>query len=135
MYKNMKKTSLIVAITVSICITIFATMAFTSKSAEKKVSFKQITAIESVLPGGLGRSRIITTDLSGSKLEETKLENFYSLVGINFSNIMQNDLTITSKLAELSNQGWELTNVSVGVESSVEKTGLFITRYLFRKTE
>ncbi len=94
--------------------------------------FMQVTTIESVVPGGLGRSRMITIDGSGN-MEEVKLENFYSLVGINFKNVRFNDQAITSKISALSQQGWELVQVTSGVESTPEKTGIFITRYLFRK--
>ena len=116
-----------------VCISIFATLAFTQKTTVKKIEYKQITSIESVVPGGLGRSRIITTDETGSKVEEIKLENFYSMVGINFGNIMHNDIVITQKISQLSNEGWELEEVTTGVESGADKTGLFITRYLFKK--
>ncbi len=129
----MKKNIIILSATAIICMTIFATLSFTNKTTAKKTVYKQITAIESVVPGGLGRSRIITTDATGSKVEEIKLENFYSMVGINFGNIMINDNIITGKITEMANQGWELQHVSTGVESGVEKTGLFITRYLFKK--
>lgn len=98
-----------------------------------KVEYLQITAVESVVPGGLGRSRIIKTDASGSNLEEIKLENFYSLVGINFSNIRHNDKIITDKISDYVNEGWELQHITTGVESGIEKTGLFITRYLFMR--
>lgn len=119
--------------TAMVCISIFATLAFTQKTTVKKIEYKQITSIESVVPGGLGRSRIITTDETGSKVEEIKLENFYSMVGINFGNIMHNDIVITQKISQLSNEGWELEEVTTGVESGADKTGLFITRYLFKK--
>jgi len=122
-----------VSATAMVCISIFATLAFTQKTTVKKIEYKQITSIESVVPGGLGRSRIITTDETGSKVEEIKLENFYSMVGINFGNIMHNDIVITQKISQLSNEGWELEEVTTGVESGADKTGLFITRYLFKK--
>ncbi len=66
-----------------------------------------ITTIESVVPGGLGRSRMITTTDKG-KLDEVKMKNFFSLAGINFGNVRQNDVAIANKLTGLSNQGWEL---------------------------
>ncbi len=94
--------------------------------------FMQITTIESVVPGGLGRSRMISVDEKGAMREE-KLENFYSMVGVNFSNIRENDLIITRKINEMTKDGWELKFVTTGVESGEGKTGLFITRYLFQK--
>ncbi len=94
----------------------------------------QITAVESVVPGGLGRSRMISIDDKG-KMEETKMKNFFSIAGINFSNIRQNDLSITTKIQELSAEGWELYDVTSGVYSGNENNsnGIFITRYLFKK--
>ncbi len=94
--------------------------------------FIQVTSIESVVPGGLGRSRFIITDSKG-QLEEVKLENFFSLVGINFENIRNNDQIVASKLSDLSSQGWELTDVSSGAYGVETSTGIFITRYLFKR--
>ncbi|MGE0561471.1 MAG: hypothetical protein AB7O47_06610 [Flavobacteriales bacterium] len=134
---------------------------FIDASAQKK--YKIITTIESIVPGGLGRSRIIEgtsvvdaamfttqrTDGKDSKqgdikrkdakideLNETKILNFYSMVGLNFQNIASNDAMITSILNTLSEEGWELFTVVSGVESDAGKddgNGIFITRYVFRK--
>jgi hypothetical protein len=100
----------------------------------QKYEYLQISAIESVVPGGLGRSRLITTDDKG-QLMESNLENFYSMVGINFKNIRNNDAVIMDKVNELADNGWELFLVNSGVESSDNKTGIFITRYIFRRTK
>ncbi len=94
--------------------------------------FMQITTVESVVPGGLGRSRMISVDEKGNMREE-KLENFYSMVGVNFENIKNNDLAITRKINDMTKDGWELKFVTTGVESGQDKTGLFITRYLFQR--
>ena len=88
-----------------------------------------ITTIESIVPAGLGRSRMIsnkedlntanfTTERTDGKtsqmntvkrkelkienFEETKLLNFYSLGGINFQNIASNDAMISAKLNEMA---------------------------------
>ena len=98
----------------------------------QKWEYLQISAIESVVPGGLGRSRLITTDKSNQAIE-IELENFYSLVGINFKNIRNNDQVIVKKINELADQGWELYQTVSGVESSEKSTGIFITRYIFRR--
>jgi len=125
--------------------------------------YKVITTIESIVPLGLGRSRIIentsdvnvddfTTERTSGKdskqrkvkrsdakidnLKETKLLNFYSGVGINFQNIASNDALIESKLTEMSKNGWVLFQVVSGVESNAGKDdgkGIFITRYIFKK--
>jgi alkyl sulfatase BDS1-like metallo-beta-lactamase superfamily hydrolase len=119
-----------------------------------------VTTIESVVPMGIGRSRMIMqtdslnhadftsvrTDGKASKekasrkelkidnMDETLLLNFYSAVGINFQNIASNDAVITSKLNELSNKGYRLVFVTSGVESDAGKgdgDGIFITRFIF----
>lgn len=102
--------------------------------AQVKYEFKQMTAVESVVPGGLGRSRLITSDKDG-KMEEIKLDNFFSLVGINFGNIKDNDKTLAAKIEENVNAGWELVSVNTGVYGVETSTGIFITRYLFRRVK
>lgn len=94
--------------------------------------FLQMTTIESLVVGGLGRSRMITTDNSG-KMQEVPLTNFYSLTGINFENVRDNDRIITQKINELAKEGWELLHVTAGAESSDKTTGIFITRYIFKR--
>lgn len=125
--------------------------------------YRIITTVESIVPGGLGRSRLIDSredvdyrrfttsresgkdsdqgkvDRSDAKidnLEETKLLNFYSMVGINFQNIASNDAIISSKLNAMTKEGWELAFVTSGVESDAgdkDGKGIFITRYIFRR--
>jgi hypothetical protein len=109
-------------------VTIF--MSF--KNSEKETKFLQITTIESVVPGGLGRSRMITASPTGA-LEEIKMENFFSMAGINFENVRANDKTITDKVQSLTNDGWELVQITPGVYAADKGTGIFITRYLFKK--
>jgi hypothetical protein len=125
--------------------------------------FKVITSVESIVPLGLGRSRIIDHGESASlqdlttartqgtdsdqgnvkrkdakidKLEETKLLNFYSGVGINFQNIASNDALISAKINSMISEGWQLAFVVSGVESNGGETdgnGIFITRYIFKR--
>ena len=124
--------------------------------------YKIVTSIESIVPGGIGRSRIIEngtevdyTDFTTTRskdgkdksdkdrkdvkiddLKETTLVNFYSLVGINFQNIASNDAMITSMMNKYSKEGWDLFSIVSGVESDAGKgdgDGIFITRYYFRK--
>ena len=98
----------------------------------------QFSTIESVIPGGLGRSRILTTDASGQLLEKD-LKNFYSMVGLNFKNIAKNDNAIVERINDYSNEGWELFNVVTGSHAQTSdgssSGGLFITRYLFRRSK
>ena len=97
--------------------------------------FDFVTVVESIVPQGLGRSRMISKtenvdytiastirkedgDKEKSKakrneirtygFEETKLLNFYNLGGIRFNNIATNDAMIRSKLNAMSNEGWDL---------------------------
>lgn len=145
--------------------TIFFLIACTLFSADTIAQeWKVITIVESIVPGGMGRSRLVentgavdidalTTEREGNKsnakavdrkdvkesgenLKETKLVNFYSLVGINFGNIAANDAVITAKINDLTKQGWKLTFVTSGVESDAGKedgNGIFITRMFFSK--
>lgn len=124
---------------------------------------KVITIVESIVPMGLGRSRMVehqgeanhndfTTERTDGKtsrqgdvkrgdakideFSETKLLNFYSGVGINFQNIASNDALITSKINEMIKEGWTLSFVTSGVESEGGKDdgkGIFITRLFFSK--
>ncbi len=94
--------------------------------------YKIFTTVESVVPGGFGRSRMITTDKE-SQMQEKDLENFFSLVGINFKNIQNNDIVIAAKINEFAKEGWELNQTVTGVYGADKSTGIFITRYIFRK--
>ena len=96
--------------------------------------FTLVTTIESVVPGGLGRSRMISTTSEGT-MKETPMENFFSMVGINFGNVRQNDQAITDKITQMTNDGWELVNITSGVYSGEKATGIFITRYLFKRAK
>lgn len=105
---------------------------------EVNYEYKQFSTIESIVAGGLGRSRILSTDSKGTLIEKD-LMNFYSLVGINFGNITNNDKLIVDKINEFSTDGWELYEVTAGSSTSQSNgstsNGIFITRYLFRKAK
>jgi len=139
-----------------LAITLLSTLSFAQE-------YKIITVVESIVPGGIGRSRMIemktpmdvdayTTERTNGKksgqwqvgrkavkidrFAETKLLNFYSLVGINFQNVASNDALVSSKLNQLSAEGWELAFVTSGVESNAGKddgNGIFVTRYIFKR--
>jgi len=133
----MKKTFLwIIAVVATSAITLLVSFKTDTK---EKYNFLQISTIESVVPGGLGRSRMISSNPDGTVNEE-KMENFFSMVGINFGNIRKNDQQITEKINNIVNDGWELVSVSTGVypggdgdKGGTGATGIFITRYLFKK--
>ena len=110
-----------------------------------QVEYKVITSIESIVPNGLGRSRIVSTsedknykdytsvrtddkkedkrnkskrsDIRIKNFEETKLLNFYNIAGIRFQNIAANDALITSKINTMIEEGSELAFVTSAVES------------------
>lgn len=125
--------------------------------------FAVITTIESIVPAGLGRSRMISNkedlntanfttkrtdgtssdmgtvkreDIKIDNFEETKLLNFFSATGINFQNVASNDAMISAKLNEMSAAGWSLAFVTTGVESNAgtnDGEGIFVTRYIFKR--
>lgn len=124
--------------------------------------YRIVTSIESVVPMGLGRSRIISAqeeknykDYTSSRTEEnnkqnkskrgdakvdnfdeTKILNFFSAAGINFQNIASNDALLSSKVNTMIDEGWDLAFVTSGVESDAGKgdgQGIFITRFIFKK--
>jgi len=121
-----------------------------------------VTVVESIVPNGLGRSRMISTnserdykeftttqsedDNSRNKADrseirvkdydETKLLNFYNLGGIRFQNIAANDALITSKINTMLAESWDLAFVTSAVESDAgekDGQGIFITRLIFKR--
>lgn len=131
---NMKKLLLVFAL---------AFVSFIDLNAQ--VEYKVITSVESIVPNGIGRSRIISTsedkdykeftslrtddketdkrnkskrdEIRVKNFEETKLLNFYNLGGIRFQNIAANDALIASKINTMIVEGWELAFVTSAVES------------------
>lgn len=131
---NMKKLLLGIA---------FVLFAFIDMNAQ--VEYKIITSIESIVPGGAGRSRLISAsedkdykeytsqrtddketdkrnksdrgEIRVKNFEETKLLNFYNLGGIRFQNIAANDALVNSKINTMTAEGWELAFVTSAVES------------------
>lgn len=137
----MKQSIKTVSVGIFAALVVFAAFSFRpspASSAAQGVTYEyfQFSTIESVIPGGLGRSRILTTDHEGQMLEK-ELKNFYSMVGLNFKNIANNDQSIVSRINDYSSQGWELMSVVTGSHAQTSdgssSGGLFITRYLFRK--
>ena len=160
--KNIK--NIVIGISAVIGFTAILT-GFTNEetSTVQQYEFEIVTVVESVVPKGLGRSRMLakteivdykpsTTvrmedgekdkskndkrkDIRTKAFEETKLLNFYNLGGIRFNNIATNDAMVKSKLNEMTANGWELTFVTGGVESSGDKdpNGIYLSRYIFKK--
>ena len=149
----MKKLLLFIGLGLILCLDSFS-----------QVEYKVITSVESIVPSGLGRSRIISanedknykdytstqTDNDNSRnksdrgdirvkdFDETKLLNFYNIAGIRFQNIAANDALITSKINTMIEEGWDLAFVTSAVESDSGKDdgqGIFITRYIFKRNK
>ena len=143
-------------------IVFIAVMTLAAAFSVNAQEYKVVTSVESIVPNGLGRSRIINaledkdyreftsvqteddntrnksdrSEIRVKNFEETKLLNFYNLGGIRFQNIAANDAMITSMINDMVSNGWELVFVVSGVESEGGKgdgQGIFITRYIFRK--
>ena len=131
--------------------------SFDNSPADVQYEFTSFTVVESIIPSGMGRSRIIhateerdyrefttvrtdenqkrnKSDRSEIRLknfEETKILNFFSAIGIRFQNIAANDAVVNSKVQAMLNEGWELVSTNAGVESVGDKTdteGIYITR-------
>ena len=98
--------------------------------------YQTFTTIESIVPGGMGRSRMLLDNGSGS-LDEQKIKNLYSVVGIKMENIFNNDLSVTEKLNDLSEDGWELAFTNTGVQSPTDggSNGIYCTRYILRRVK
>jgi len=136
----------------------------TEAAAQKGYEFTSFTVIESIVPNGVGRSRIIqaletrdynefTTvrteednernksdrgEIRVKNFAETKILNFYNIGGIRFQNIAANDAVIASKVNAMFEEGWELITITAGVESNAGKDdgdGIYITRYYFKRAK
>ena len=104
--------------------------------ATAKKQFMQVTTVESVVSGGLGRSKMIITNPDGSQ-KETDLENLFSMVGINFNNIKDNEDKVIRTLKSYYDAGWNMEQVTSFTLSPGTNggAGIFMTRYLLSKAE
>jgi len=139
-------------------------LAVTFSANAQTVEYKIITSVESIVPNGLGRSRLMSTndekdykeytstqteedntrnksnrkEMRVKGFDETKLLNFYNIGGIRFQNIATNDAIVTSKINTMTAEGWELAFITSGVESEGGKgdgQGIYITRYIFKRSK
>ena len=158
----MKKIIVLSAFVLSAMFSLNAQEQETVTKQSQKWEVKVITSVESIVPNGLGRSRLISAneerdykkftstqteddngrnkskrkDIRVKDFEETKLLNFYNLGGIRFQNIAANDAVISSKLTTMIAEGWDLVFVTSAVESDAggeDGQGIFITRYIFKR--
>ncbi len=103
-------------------------MAFKGKTdyQDSAPKYIHINILESVLTGGTGRSRCIITFPDG-KSEEFELENYYSMVGVNFGNIKENDKKMTLRMNLLAGQGYQIVSQSSGGQ------GIYSTKIIMQK--
>ena len=96
--------------------------------------FVQINTVESVIAGGIGRSRMIITNPDGSQ-QEKEMENLFSMAGINFKNIKENEDQILKTLKTYTDEGWKLDYVTSLTLSQNDSGagGIFMTRYLLSR--
>ena len=96
--------------------------------------FMQINTVESVVAGGMGRSKMIITNPDGSQ-QEAELENLFSVAGINFKNIKENEDKLVKTLKGYTDDGWKLEHVTSLTLSQNDSGsgGIFMTRYLLSK--
>lgn len=101
---------------------------------ETNKQFMQVNTVESVVAGGLGRSKMIITNPDGSQ-KEADLENLFSMTGINFKNIKENEDKIVRILKTYTDDGWKLDHVTSLTLSQNDSGagGIFMTRYLLSK--
>jgi hypothetical protein len=139
-------------------------VATTFNMNAQSVEYKIVTSVESIVPNGLGRSRLLSSnDVKDYKdytstqtaddntrnksdrkemrvkgFDETKMLNYFNVGGIRFQNIATNDAIITSKINTMVAEGWELAFVVSGVESEGGKgdgQGIYITRFIFKRNK
>ena len=128
----MKKFFFIMLLSVASLGAAFAQDAPTANSKK----FMQVTTVESVLAGGLGRSKMIITNPDGSQ-KETDMENLFSIAGINFKNIKSNEDKLIRILKDYTDNGWQLEQVTSLTLSQNDSGsgGIFMTRYLLSRNE
>jgi hypothetical protein len=155
----MKKRFALVIVLLISCFAVQAQQMTTQDFNEWRI----VTVVESIVPMGLGRSRMIENmtdvntedfktsrvdgktssqrtvsrkELKVEKFDETKLLNFFSAAGINFQNIASNDAMIAARIMELESEGYSLVYVTSAVESfsgTDDGGGIFISRMYFKK--
>lgn len=127
----MKKASLILSLALIAAIPLFMAL---SPKAEKPAAneWRVVTVVESVVPGKLGRSKVLTMDSNGAT-SEVEIQNIFSLTGINFANLQTNNRSVTDLLAKNSADGYELVEVVPGNFGDNNSQGIFMTRFIFKK--
>ena len=127
----MKNQIFVLGLSIAMIVSIFA---FNTPSPSYE--YMAFTTIESIVPGGAGRSRMLI-DGGDGELDEQKIKNLYSMMGIKMENIFENDQDVVSKLNDLSDEGWELAFSNTGVQSPTDggSSGIYCTRYILRRVK
>ena len=127
----MKNQIFVLSLSIAMIVSLFAFI-----TPSPSYEYMAFTTIESIVPGGAGRSRMLI-DGGDGELDEQKIKNLYSMMGIKMENIFQNDQDVVSKLNELSDEGWELAFSNTGVQSPTEggSSGIYCTRYILRRVK
>ncbi|RYG31066.1 MAG: hypothetical protein EOO01_35875 [Chitinophagaceae bacterium] len=123
----------IITLCAALVLTASALFSQEKTSVSTPTGFMQITTIESVVNGGIGRSKMIVTKEDGSQ-EEKELNNLFSIAGINFKNIRENETSLITTLKSYTEKGWKLISATPLTLSPHESgNGIFMTRYLLAK--
>jgi len=141
-------------------------MSFKAASTDEpaKMEFTSLTVVESIVPSGIGRSRIIQAlegrdykeytkimteddnkrnkskrgEIRVKNYEETKLLNLYNMGGIRFQNIAANDAVLKSRINAMLAEGWQIISINSAIEAYAGKdddAGIFLTRYYFTRAK
>ena len=120
----------------SICLALLLAVVFfafksnTNRTQEVvQYEYMQINTLESVVSGGLGRSRMIITRSNGKADNPIDMENYYSAIGINFNNITENEEKLVVLLNLLGKEGWEVVSTTSGGNQ------VYFTKYTLKRTK
>ena len=110
----MKNTILLLSgIVLGVVLMIVVSFKGKTEYQESTPKYVHINILESVVTGGVGRSKCIITFSDGNS-EEFDLENYYSMVGVNFGNIKENDKKMTLRMNLLAKEGYQIVSQSSG---------------------
>ncbi|WP_338765278.1 hypothetical protein WAF17_01305 [Bernardetia sp. ABR2-2B] len=130
----MNRNQVILALSfIFLAVGLFSFTSVLNKTSTKEIQdevtyeYMQINVLESVVSGGLGRSRMIVTRANGKADKPINMENYYSAVGINFNNISENDEKVVVMLNMLGKEGWEVEAVTSGGNQ------VYFTKYVLKR--
>lgn len=131
----MKKNHILsICLVLSLAVIFFAFKTTTTNSTNHvdevvQYEYMQVNALESVVAGGLGRSRMIITRSNGKADTPVDIENYYSAVGINFNNIASNEEKMVVLLNLLGKEGWEVVSTTSGGNQ------VYFTKYTLKRVK